>query len=85
MNTGRMRQRIDFWPSENKGLNKGLVSCMYGTKSACNVLMCLIHSAYCPSTNTPCFKAEEDVGEEGSLVHELSWEVISFSDQMAEK
>ena len=57
-------------------IKKGIVSCT--TKSACNVLLCLIHSGYCTDTNAPCFKAEEDVGEEGSLVHELLWEVISF-------
>lgn len=51
---------------------------MYTTKSACNVPLCLIHSACCTGTNAPCFKAEEDVGEEGGVVRELLWEVISF-------
>lgn len=66
-------------------ITKGVVSCMYTTKSACNVLLCLIYGAYRTGTNAPCSKAEEDVGEEGSMVHELLWEVISFLTRWRKK
>lgn len=49
---------------------------MYTTKPARNVPLCCAHSACCAAASAVCFKIEKDVGEEGSVVHELLWEVI---------
>lgn len=51
---------------------------MYATRSAFDFPLGRIPSARCSGRSAPCCRAEEDVGEEGGLVRELSWDVVSL-------
>lgn len=59
-------------------IKRRIVCFIYATKSAFDFPLCRIHSAHCTGRSAPCCRAEEDVGEEGALVRELSWDVISL-------